>query len=303
MEILTIIFYILLVTWYVGAIALIIYLYKNNYAPYKTKLTEPYFKELPSDLKPGELSLLMYRKIEPQVFTTVMLELIKKGALKLNFRDNDYHFKIVEVKGTVPLARSESVVIEFLKNVKEDDTFTLTNFANYCGTKKGDSEFLFQYDLWKNILRRELIEKQFFEEKKGYTTVKVMRNFGILLLIANIVGGYHLIAGYFTLLPILFLPFFFQITYRRTEQYSEEYEKWCAFSKYLQHLQEFPVPEDLNRYTVSAIILKQMDALYQYQTTDKSIAFANELNKTVLTCYRHAYLNGNRSVTSLWGFK
>ncbi len=298
-----IIFYSLLVIWYLGAIALIIYLYKNNYAPYQSKLKEQYFKEMPSELTPGELSLLMYRKIEPQVFTSVLLELIKKGALQLSFRNNDYYFKIVEVKGTVPLARSESVVLEFLKNIKDDDTFTLTDFANYCGTKKGDSEFLFQYDLWKNILRRELIGKQFFEEKKGYTMVKAMRNFGILLLIANIAGGYHLLAGYFTVLPILFLPFFFQITYRRTEQYSEEYEKWCAFGRYLEHLQEFPKPEDLNTYTISAIILKKIDSLCQYQMEDKSITFAKELNKTVLTCYRHAFLNGNRSITTLWGFK
>ena len=59
---------------------------------------------------------------------------------------------------------------------------------------------------------------------------------------------------------------------------------------------EFEAPKNINSYTQSAIVLKKIDALFGYKPTDKSILFAHELNRTLLKCYRHAYLNGNRSL-------
>ena len=303
MEILTFLYYFLLIIWYIGAMTLIIYLYNHNYKPYPNKISQKYYEELPSDLDAGELSILLYRKIEPQVFTTVILSLIKKGALELKFYEDDYHFKIVTAPGRIKLTRSETVIKDFLMNIGKMGEFSLKEMAIFCGTKKGDSEFLFQFDLWKNVLRRESSKKRFFDEKKGYAMVKLAKNFGILLLIVNFIGGYHLFTGYSTVLPILFLPFFFSILYRRTEQYSEEYEKWMAFGNYLDHLKEFPESKEIHDFTMSAIVLKKMNALYQYKSDDKSIAFANTLHQTLMKCYRHAYLNGNRSFTNIWSSK
>lgn len=303
MEILTFLYYFLLIVWYIGAMTLIIYLYNHNYKPYPCKFNQKYYEELPSDLDPGELSVLLYRKIEPQVFTTVILNLIKKGVLELKLSGGDYHFKILNAPGRIKLTRSETVVKDFLMNIGKMGEFSLKELANYCGTKRGDSEFLFQFDLWKKVLRRESSKRLFFDEKQGYGMVKLIKNFGILLLIANFVGGYHLFTGYSTILPILFLPFFFSILYRRTENYSEEYEKWLAFKNYLDNLKAFPEPKDIHDFTMSAIVLKKIDALYNYKPNDKSIVFAKTLHQTLMKCYRHAYLNGNRSLTSIWGLK
>ena len=303
MEILTFIYYFLLIAWYIGVMTLIIYLYNHNYKPYPNKISQKYYEELPSDLDAGELSILLYRKIEPQVFTTVILSLIKKGALELKFYEEDYHFKIVNAPGRIKLSRSEVVIQDFLMSIGKMGEFSLKEMAIFCGTKKGDSEFLFQFDLWKNVLRRESSKKRFFDEKKGYAMVKLAKNFGILLLIVNFIGGYHLFTGYSTVLPILFLPFFFSILYRRTGHYSEEYEKWMAFGNYLDHLKEFPESKEIHDFTISAIVLKKMNALYQYKSDDKSIIFANTLHQTLMKCYRHAYLNGNRSFTNIWSSK
>lgn len=292
METLTFIFYFFLSLWYLGAIWLIIYLYRHNYIPYPVSFNERFYKELPSNLEPGELSILVHRKIEPQVLTTTFLKLIKKGALELQYKDGDYLFIMKEVN----LERSEKVIYDFLANIAHNGEFTLSGFNKYCNSKRGDTEFLFQFDLWKKVLRKESSSKQFFDDKKGYSYVKAMKNLEILLLIANIAGGYHLITGYGTILPIVFIPFFFKIIYRRTKEYSEEYEKWISFSEYLEHIKEFEAPKNINSYTQSAIVLKKIDALFGYKPTDKSILFAHELNRTLLKCYRHAYLNGNRSL-------
>lgn len=303
MEILTFLYYFLLIMWYIGAIVLIIYLYNRNYKPYPNKFNQNYYEDLPSDLEPGELSILLYRKITPQVFTTVILSLIKKGALELKIYEDDYHFKVMNASGRIKLSRSETVVKDFLMSIGKMGEFSLKEMANYCGTKKGDTEFLFQFDLWKKVLRRESSKRRFFDEKQGYGMVKLVKNFGILLLIANFVGGYHLFTGYSTILPILFLPFFFSILYRRTEYYSEEYEKWLAFANYLDNLNNLKKPDNVHDFTMSAIVLKKMEALYNYAPNDKSIVFANTLHQTLMKCYRHAYLNGNRSITSIWNLK
>lgn len=302
MEILTFIYYLFLIIWYIATIALIIYLYNHNYKPYPIQYKERYYQELPSDLNPAEISMLIYHRIETEVFTAMLLGLIKKGALELKQEDGNYIFTIV-LSGRKNLTRSETVILDFLPSLAKMGSFTLTDFANYCGTKRGDSEFLFQYDVWKTVARREASRKKFYEEKKGYSMIKLMKSLGIVLFIVNIAGGYHLITGYGTLLPVLFIPFFFAILYKRTEHYSEEYEKWLAFKDYLNHLKEFKEPFDINSFTMSAIVLKRIDKLLEYKSNDKSIAFAYELNKTVLKCYRHAYLKGNRSITSLWNSK
>lgn len=304
MELLTFVFYFFLIIWYVAVITFIIYLYRHNYKPYSSKFQGSYYESLPSELEPGELSMLLYRKIEPQLFSTTILSLIKKGVLELQFIDQEYHFKIVHnVSGRVKLTRAETVIRDFLLSVAHMGKFSLTDLSQYCGTKKGDTEFLFQFELWKKVLRKESSQKHFYEEKKGYRLMKLLKNLGIVLLIVNFVGGYHLFTGYSTLLPVLFLPFFFSIIYKRTEEYNEEYEKWLAFGNYLSHLKEFAVPTDINQFTMSAIVLKKIDALHIYKPDDKSIAFASKLSQTMLKCYRHAYLNGNRSITNLWNSK
>jgi len=303
MDLLTTVYYIMIDIWYIAGIALIIYLYKSNYVPHKVKFRDYYYTEIPSDLDPGEISMLMYHKIEPQVFTTTILTLIQKGIIELKQKNGEYYFKVIDSGGRVKLSRSENVVREFLEGIGKNKEFTLTEFEQFCGTKKGDSEFLFQYDLFKNIIMRESSRKHFFEQKKGYSFVKIMRNLGILLFITNILGRYHLISGYGLVLPILFIPFFFKTFYRRTEQYSEEYEKWTSFQNYLNELELFKEVEEFNSYTKCAIVLGSMEKLHQRKPNDKSIAFANNLNNIVLKCYRHAYLNGNRSISNLWNLK
>ena len=76
-----------------------------------------------------------------------------------------------------------------------------------------------------------------------------------------------------------------------------------AFGSYLDHLKDFSEVKDINDFTISAIVLKKIDALYNYKQNDKSIKFAKELHQTLMKCYRHAYLNGNRSFTSIWSSK
>ena len=45
MEILTFIYYFLLIVWYIGAMTLIIYLYNHNYKPYPNSFNQKYYKE------------------------------------------------------------------------------------------------------------------------------------------------------------------------------------------------------------------------------------------------------------------
>lgn len=292
LETLTFIYQILVGIWYLFALLLILYLYFHNSIPHKVKIEKQDLKPS-SNLEAGELSILMYRKIEPQVLSVTILNLIKKGVIILKKIDSDYQFEIVNLSGRMKLARSENVIKEFLLSIGKDNIFTLTEFKNYCGSKRGDTEFLFQFDLWKNVLRKESSTKQFFENKKGYGMVKLMKNFGTLLFLTNFIGGYHTITGYVLILPALLLPLFFSKLYKRTKFYHEEYIRWMNFKDDLEHLSD----QDLSIDMIGcAIVLKKMDGLYKHKPDDKNIEFAYELNRAVMKCYHHAYLNGNRSI-------
>lgn len=303
MEILTIIYYAMLVIWYIASIFLIIFMYQNNYSPYIVEFNEQHLKNLPSDLLPGEISMLVNHKIEPCILTTTILTLINKKAIILSKKEQEYIFEILTPSGRMKLTRSETVIRDFLLGISKNRFLSLNEMERYCGTKRRNTEFLFQYDLWKAMIHRESSRKHFFEDKKGYGAVKFIRNVGILLLITNILGGYHLVTGYGTILPILFIPFFFSIAYKRTQTYQEEYVKWLAFKNYLSEITSYPKPENIQSFIMPAIVFGKLPALKECEPTNKNIIFADCLNHIVLKCYRHAYFNGNRSVKSLWNFK
>jgi len=286
------IYYIVCIIWCLAFLGLILYLNFNCSVPYVPKFKAKVYPKIPSNLNPGELSNLMYKKISPDVFTATIMFLVKKGALTLKRTKEDFVLTLNDID--INLSPSQKVAISILiNNIGDGKQVTFKQIEDYCESNHNCSEFLINYQLWKKMMIKESNKKRFYEEKTEYNQVKFLRGTGIVLFILNIILGYHSLIGYFIIIPAYFIVLYFYKIYKRTESANEEYHKWLAFKYYLNHIDEyFYEKENIGSYIIYGLVLKIPDLeqkLTDFHCVEK---LNNMINHNVIL----ASLKGNRSI-------
>jgi len=253
------IYYVICVIWYLVFIGLILYLSLNYSLPYIPKFKEKIYPKIPSNLNPGELSNLMYKDISPNVFTATIMFLVKKGVLTLKRKKDDF---IIFLNNTdIELSISQKLVVDILMNdIGNNQKVTFKQIEDYCTSQQNCTEFLLNYKIWKKNMIKESNKKVFYEEKKDYNQVKLMRNIGLVLFALNILYGYHSIIGYFIIIPAYFIVLYFYKIYKRTIEANEEYYKWLAFKRYLYNIDKFFYEkENIGSYIIYGLVLRIPD--------------------------------------------
>lgn len=227
---------LLLIAYYLTVVALMILLYYYNGMAHK--VAEPKDVVLPpSNLTYGELSLLLYNKIVPEVFIANVITLINKNVFVVEKTDKEYY--LFKEKTNANLTESEKYALTIIDTIRDGkDSISLTEIFDYCKSKHNRSEFSINYGVWYKIVKNE-VKKNFYEQKKFYNVVRVVSFVGIALLLLNIILSINTIAGYLLLVPIIVLPQFFIRITKRTKEYTLEYYKWMKFKEYLNTTNSF----------------------------------------------------------------
>lgn len=286
------IYYIICIIWYLSFIGFILYLYFNDSKPYVSKFKEQFFTKIPSNLNPGELSNLMYKKITPEVFTATIFFLVKRGYFTLRRTKEDFILSLKDE--SIKLSRSQELVKSILINdIGDGNQVTFKQIGDYCKGSHNCSSFLLNYQIWVKIMIKESNRKRFYEEKLEYIQVKSVRFIGLVLFILNIILGFHSLIGYFIIVPACFIVLYFCKIYKRTESANEEYSKWLAFKRYLEHIDEFEYKkEDIASYLIYGLVLKMPNLeqkLNDFHCVEK-------LNDLIFHNVIIANLKGNRSI-------
>ena len=217
------IYYIICIIWCLTFLGVILNLLLT-YSASPSKFKEKVYQKIPSPLNPGELSILMYKKISPDVFSATIMFLVKKGVLTLKRKKDD--FVIILNENNIRLSPSQKMVINILINgMGNGRQVTFNQIKDYCKSDFNCSEFLINYNLWKQMLIRESNKKKFYIDKLEYSQVKILRTTGIILFLLNIIFGFNSLIGYFIIIPACFIVLYFYKIYKRTEQANEEYHK------------------------------------------------------------------------------
>lgn len=294
MQVIQIIYNIVLILWYLGFIGLIYYFYKTAHKPYQAKFQDKYYFDIPEYLNPGELSILMYKKIKPDVITATILYLIRKGVIEKKGRGKKYTL-IYKPSPSLRLAKSQEYILDILfqKISEGKKQITIDQINEFANSHYNCSNFLTDYQIWHKLIIQESKQKQFYEPKQNYSIIQKYRNIAIVLFLINFLLPHKIILGYFIPIPAYLMCIYFYKIYKRTEIYNEEYHKWQAFNNYLKNINNFnDSKKKLDIYYIYSSVLGSIQDLEN--NIEGKTGFNTSLNKAINKCVINAELKGNR---------
>lgn len=228
------IYYAAVMIWYVVFLIFIMYLSQAHSGEYKSQYKNSRYTDIPSKKLAVELSLLMYKKIIPEVLTVSIISMIDKGILRIERTMDDYVLYLNPHVNQNKMIASEKFIITLLfETMGEIDHVSFSTIAKFCDSNHGRLEFQLNYQLWLAIIRKETILTDYYEPKTCYTKIILYKYVGLILFLINIIFNYHTIIGYGMLLPSFFLEFYFMHIFKRTRVANDEYHKWLSFKNYL----------------------------------------------------------------------
>lgn len=258
---------------------------------YETTFNGDYYRELPGTYSPAEMGVL-WRFGLPSFddLTATIVDLARRGYMRIDeyaitrrglFAKDDVGYRLTRLDKNDGLAKHETDLLEFLFDVidREDDGVTFAEIERFA--KRSPRRFKSFWDGWTGIVRYRGDELDFFDNgpeiKKGST---ILWSSGVAAMLLGIViavytGRFGVIfSGLgFILAGIIFLVAAVGMR-RRSRQGEEDYVRWQAFKRFLQHfskLDEYGIPSLViwEHYLVYAIslgvakeVLKQLELVY-----------------------------------------
>lgn len=275
---------VLIAIWYLACLCLIIHLYFRDSKAY------PFSKEV--DVKKikrslEDLSLLVYKKIVPEVMTANIVKLIDKGKIKLTSENNVFWLTKIDDEN---LNKADFSLMEILFDViGNGEKVNINQINNFCNNNAGNSEFLLNYNLWHKMAIICSNKKTLFEEKSEYNIVKLVQIIGILLFALNILFKVFNLFGFIIIIPAILVKIYFYKISKLTFEATQEYYSWLEFRGMLRTQPEL---FENNKYLEYSILLKCYDNISE----EAKRSFVKELDAAIKKCYLNSYFRGNRSL-------
>ncbi len=293
---------ILIIAWF----PIIIFIYIKYDKELKSSFKAKYYRELPGEYTPAEMSVLVSMgHVGTTDITATLMDLVRKGQLILNketyikdglFRDKeveDYSLTINSSAPSVALKQHEEMLINwFIRIIGDGSRVFLDEISAYAKTQSGARQFTKDYQRWCSTVKNEAEENNFFDNssQKGKTAATLIGLLGyfllglVLLLLLNSIAGILML----TLGIIMFL-FGVRLT-KRTAYGNEQNSMWKAFKNFLKDFSqmdkaEMPSIVIWEHYLVYAISLGVAKEVIK----QLPIVFSDvELQNTNLT-YMHSF--------------
>lgn len=268
-----------------GAIGLIIYIYKKYDKEFIPSFDGKYYRELPADYSPAEMSYLYYfKKTHDEDITATILDLIRRKYLVLenaekdiNAKKPDFVLKLNKDKDLQDLKAHENHLITwFIYQIGDGEKVSLKQIENY---PKDDYKKAKEF----NDQAKKFVEKVSIEGNKhdffDKTIEKARPKLYGFILIPIIYIFFAFFAGVVTELnPLLFIiigiiiiivySLYVASVKRRSKNGNNDYAKWKAFRTFLlefSQIKDYPIPGIVvwEHYLVYATSLKIADKVME----------------------------------------
>jgi len=216
----------------------------------KPRFDGKYYRDIPSDITPAEVSYLMsFGGIYPKEITATLLDLVQKGYLKLEsviikrkriFGTKEiptYQFSFADNPPPKLLKAHETRIISwFINEIGENGRFTLEDIMDEAKGRTSGLTFKRNYDLWVIEAKKEGKADKFLDTKASHKgkiigTLAAVFYFFWGVLLSRQFGGSPLAVPISVLGVIMFL-YSVRIK-KRTAHGAEEHSKWKALKKFL----------------------------------------------------------------------
>jgi len=285
-------------------IPLIIRLYLKYDREFRSTFNAKYYRELPGEYTPAEMSVLMNMgKVNKRDITATLMDLVRKGYLILKketyvkngfFRDKEVEDYSLTLNPEAPqsgLLRHESCLINwFIKKIGDGNRVFLDEISGHVKTEADARRFTKNYQNWCGMVRDEADKHNFFDDlsQKGKTLAiltGVSYFFLGFFLSAVAEGG----AGMLLIISGFVTMIFGARLNRRSAYGNEQYAMWKAFRNFLKDFSR------LDKAEMPSIVLWEHYLVYAV-----SLGVAKEVIKQLPLVYTDADLQNTR-LTYMYG--
>jgi uncharacterized membrane protein len=259
-----------------AALVIVFMLWRRYGRKHSTVFDGDYYRDLPADYSPAELSVLWnFKKMKANDITATIMDLARRKFLFLE-EDTVQQRKLLGSKEVTTFLLSflpapepaslrkpeeavlrphEAELIDYLKNDigGGKDYIYLTDIEQYA--KKNGEEFHLWWRDWTSGIIAKCEEYNFFDSR-GYLTLFTVLGGAALFVLGFVlaarigtIGWEMMIAG----IIIFFVPRFFK---RRSVTGQEDYVRWAAFKRFLEHFSE------MQRHEIPSLIIWEHYLVY-----------------------------------------
>lgn len=284
--------------WVLGPLAagVLIWQWRRRFArPYETTFQGDYYRELPADYPPAEMGVL-WRFGDPTTddFTATILDLARRGHIRIDETRQESRglfgggeqvgYSLTKLESSEPLTPPEKDVLQFLfEQVSESNrTVGFDEIESYA--KQHASSFQSFWRGWVGSVRFASDRHQFFDESDELRRGRNLQllaaglfflvGVGAIMLFVLPLTGVGLAVGSVALLISA------GTMQRRSRGGQEDYVRWQAFRRFLQHFsqmerQGIPALVIWEHYLVYAVslgvakeVLKQLELVFPNLESD-----------------------------------
>jgi len=300
-KVFSVIVILLCIAWFV----IIIYIYTKYDREFKRSFNAKYYRELPGEYTPAEMSVLMTMgNVLTRDITATLMDLVRKGHLELKqesyvksglFKNKSVEDYSLTLKRNVPtsgLKRHESFLISwFIDTIGNHDKVFLDQIEDYAKSSSNAEKFSGDYKKWCELVKTEAEKNKFFDKtsKKGQITA-------ILTGTAYFVAGFVIIpvsqlgsAAILTVLGVIMIIFGARLN-RRSAYGNEQYAMWKAFKNFLLEFSR------MDKAEMPSIIIWEHYLVYAI-----SLGVAKEVIRQLPLVFSDADLQ-NTNLTFMYGY-
>ena len=243
----------------------------------KPEMELDYYRELPEDITPAVLSLLMsVQGTTTKDIMATLMDLTRKKYLKIEettsggwIKKKDYRFILLN-KDTVSLKQHEINLINwFFYSIGDGESVSLKEIENYSKASRTQSSFRHQYQQWQKAVKNEFQKLNYFgKSEAGYKAALKTVLLEIAVFLALVLIAFLLRVPWLVLIPLLMtigftgvgLVIYGGLIRKKTQEGINEHEKWSAFKRFLLHfsnMKDYEIPSIIiwEHYLVYAISL------------------------------------------------
>lgn len=223
---------VILISWIIGLVFLIRYIYKKYDKEYNPDFKGKYYREFPAVYGPEILGYLLNRKITPDDLSASIMYLISEKVISVekvqNGKKNDYLLKRNKTTKQLTFAEDRLLTLVFDK----EDSIKLDEFKKKA--KSSYSTFLSNYDSWRAETLSVCKQENFFEQNnKKYLTILYLA-LGIFLAV-TLYRNYVSFIIYVLIYILSIGSFIYLLTItKRTKKGNEDYSCWMGLKRFLK---------------------------------------------------------------------
>ncbi len=259
-----------------GALAGILLLWRRFGRRHPASFDGDYYRDLPGAYSPAELSVLWnYKKMKAQDLTATLLDLARRRFIRLEQANVEVRrligskevetYRVVFLPPPDPAAARkpedavlqphEQQLLDFIRNDigNGQESIFLTDIEQY--SKQNGKAFYGFWQDWTSGLLTWGEGRDFFDSSGNMPLLTVLGGIGLFLLggylarESGVLGGSLIIAGAL----LLFIPRLFK---RRSASGQEDYVRWQAFKRFLEHFSE------MERHEIPSLIIWEHYLVY-----------------------------------------